>query len=379
MRRNDGAAVKPVLAFADELGPAKVIHVHNPAVGLEGVLVIDNVATGASIGGLRMAPDVSTEECARLARAMTLKNAAAGLAHGGGKSVIWGDPKMPRGDKERLVRAFASALRGVDDYIFGPDMGTDETCMAWVRDEIGRAVGLPREVGGIPLDEIGATGWGIRHAAEVAVRYCGLVLEGARVAVQGFGAVGQHAARFLAAQGAVLVAAADSAGTLHSARGLDVEALMRHKAAGKPLREYPQSEKLARDAVIGIECDIWIPAARPDVIHEGNVDRLRTRLVLEGANIPITPGAERRLHEKDVLCVPDFIANAGGVICAACEYRGASESEALAIIQDKLRENTAAVLERAARDAKPPREAALALSTERVRSAMQMRRWSLYR
>jgi len=371
--------VKPVFAFADELGPAKVIHVHNPAVGLEGVLVVDNVATGASIGGLRMAPDVSTEECARLARAMTLKNAAAGLPHGGGKSVIWGDPKMPCGEKERLVRAFACALRGIDDYIFGPDMGTDETCMAWVRDEISRAVGLPREVGGIPLDEIGATGWGIRHAADVAIGYCDFALKGARVAIQGFGAVGQHAARFLAAEGARLVAAADSGGTLYAADGLDVEALMRLKAAGKPVCAHPQGEKRARDAVIDVECDIWIPAARPDVIHEGNVERLRTKLVLEGANIPVTPAAERRLYEKGVLCVPDFIANAGGVICAATEYRGASESEALAIIEDRLRSNTAAVLERAARDAKPPREAAMALAVERVQRAMQLRRWSLYR
>jgi len=371
--------VKPVLAFADDLGPAKVIHVHNPAVGLEGALVVDNVATGPSIGGLRMAPDVSTEECARLARAMTLKNAAAGLPHGGGKSVIWGDPKMPPAEKERLVRGFACALRGIDDYIFGPDMGTDETCMAWVRDEIGRSVGLPREVGGIPLDEIGATGWGIRHAAEVAIRYCSFSLKGARVAVQGFGAVGQHAARFLAAEGAVLVATADSGGTLYATEGLDIEALARLKAAGKSVTAHPKGEKLSRESVIEVECDIWIPAARPDVIHESNVERLRTRLILEGANIPITPEAERRLHEKGVLCVPDFIANAGGVICAATEYRGASESEAFAIIKDKLRENTAAVLERAMRDKQPPREAAMALAVERVQRAMQLRRWSLYR
>ena len=165
-----------IFALGDELGPAKVVHVAEPARGLRAVLVIDNVACGPSIGGLRMAPDVSTLECARLARAMTLKNAAAGLAHGGGKSVLYGDPRMPREGKERLIRAFAHALRHETDYIFGPDMGTDETCMAWVKDEIGRAVGLPSALGGIPLDEIGATGWGIRHAAEVAAPYCGLDL-----------------------------------------------------------------------------------------------------------------------------------------------------------------------------------------------------------
>jgi glutamate dehydrogenase (NAD(P)+) len=159
--------VNDLFGVADELGPAKIIHVHEPALGLTAILVVDNVACGPSIGGLRMAPDVSAAECFRLARAMTLKNAAAGLPHGGGKSVLYGDPRMPRDRKERLIRAFAHALRNEHDYIFGPDMGTDETCMAWVRDEIGRAVGLPAVLGGIPLDELGATAWGIRHAAEV--------------------------------------------------------------------------------------------------------------------------------------------------------------------------------------------------------------------
>ena len=113
-------------APGDDLGPARITEVHEPAVGLHGVLVIDNVARGPAVGGLRIAADVSVEECCRLARAMTMKNSAAGLPHGGGKSVLWGDPRMPRGQKEALIRAFAHALRNEDDYIFGPDMGTDE-------------------------------------------------------------------------------------------------------------------------------------------------------------------------------------------------------------------------------------------------------------
>ena len=149
-----------VFRFADELGPAKVIHVYEPSVGLKGVLVVDNVARGPSIGGLRIGLEVCTEECFRLARTMTLKNSAADLPHGGGKSVIYGDPRMPKEKKEQMIRAFASSLREIQEYIFGPDMGTDEECMAWVKDEIGRAVGLPCEFGGIPLDELGATAWG---------------------------------------------------------------------------------------------------------------------------------------------------------------------------------------------------------------------------
>ena len=370
--------MEDIFRFADELGPARIIHVHNPAVDLKGVLVVDNVAAGPSIGGLRMAPDVSTAECIRLARAMTLKNAAAGLAHGGGKSALFADPRMPPAQKERLVRAFACALRDIEDYIFGPDMGTDEKCMAWVKDEIGRAVGLPREIGGIPLDEVGATGWGIRHVAHAALRYRDFGIKGARLAIQGFGAVGKHAARFLSADGAVLVAASDSGGTLHDPQGLDVEALIALKAAGKSVREHPRGRKLSADAVIDVECDIWIPAARPDVIREDNVERLRTKLVIEGANIPVTPGAEKALHEKNVLCVPDFIANAGGVICAAMEYRGATQPAAFAAIEEKLRANTAEVLARSKREGILPRAAAMALAGERVRRAMALRRWGLY-
>jgi glutamate dehydrogenase (NAD(P)+) len=364
--------------FADDLGPARIIHVHEPSIGLRGTLVVDNVATGPSIGGLRMAPDVSTEECFRLARAMTLKNAAAGLPHGGGKSVLYGDPGMPREDKERLVRAMACALGDCRDYIFGPDMGTDESYMACVKAEIGRAVGLPREVGGIPLDEIGATGLGLACAAEVAVGFCDFELAGARVAVQGFGAVGIHAARFLAERGAVLVAASDSKGGTCNPRGLDVGALVEHKRSGKSVAEYAGGEPIDGDALVGIDCEIWVPAARPDVLREDNVGSLRAKLVVSGANIPATDTAERMLHERGVLNVPDFIANAGGVICAAVEYHGGSEVQALATIEEKIRANTSAVLEQARQRGVLPRRAAVDLAVERVRRAMAYRRWSIF-
>ncbi|MGB8275307.1 MAG: Glu/Leu/Phe/Val dehydrogenase [Alphaproteobacteria bacterium] len=364
--------------LGDDLGPAKIIHVREPKIGLKATLVVDNVAAGPAIGGLRMAPDVSTEECARLARAMTLKNAAALLPHGGGKSVLYGDPRMPSEEKEQLIRGFAFAVRNEGDYIFGPDMGTDEDCMAWVKDEIGRSVGLPEEIGGIPLDKIGATGWGLSHVAEVAAEFCDLPLKGARVAIQGFGSVGKHAARFLAAKGAVLVAASDSAGTIWNADGIDVDALIAHKAGGKSVGDFPAGKKLERDAIIGIECEIWVPAARPDVVHEGNVGQMKTKLVLEGANIPFTVGAEEYLHKNGVLCVPDFIANAGGVICAAMEYRGAGRTAAFQTIEEKLRQNTTLVLEEARKTRGLPRAAALALSERRVRKAMELRRWSIF-
>jgi glutamate dehydrogenase (NAD(P)+) len=369
---------KEVFEYADELGPSKIIHVYEPSISLKAVLVVDNVAKGPAIGGVRMASDVSTEECFRLARAMTFKNAAAGLPHGGGKVVLYGDPKMPKKEKAQLLRGLACSLRNVEEYIFAPDMGTDEECMAWVRDEIARVVALPREIGGIPLDEIGATGWGLNHVVDVALRYCDFELEGARLVVQGFGAVGKHVARFLTSKGAVLVAVADSKGAIHNPKGLDVEQLLTLKAEGKSVTAYPGIKALDRDAVIDVECDIWIPAARPDVINEENVHRLNAKLIVEGANIPFTQGAEEYLLNKGILCVPDFIANAGGVICAAMEYHGANEAAVFATIEEKLRRNTELVLEAAKHDQILPRKAAMDLARERVHKAMSFRRWSLF-
>jgi len=360
------------------MGPAKIIHVYQPAMNLRAILVVDNIATGPAIGGLRMAEDVSTEECARLARAMTLKNAAAGLPHGGGKSVLFGDPKMERYRKERLIRAFAYALRNERDYIFGPDMGTDEECMAWIKDEIGRSVGLPCEIGGIPLDRIGATGWGLSHAVDVAINYCDFKLQRARLVVQGFGAVGKHTARFLGAKGVILVGAADSQGTVHDPDGIDVEALIKLKGEGGSVIDYPYGRKLTRDEVLDLECEIWVPAARPDVLHGDNVHRLKARLVAQGANIPLTYEAEQYLHAKGILCLPDFIANAGGVICAAMEYRGAGQHEAFEIIEEKIRDNASQVLEESKHKRIMPRDAAIHLATKRVLKAMDCKRWNIF-
>lgn len=366
------------LDFHDEFGPHKIVRVFEPSLDLYGAVVVDNVAAGPSIGGLRMAEDVTIEECFRLARAMTLKNAAAGLPHGGGKSVLVGDPRMPAGQKEERIRAFACALAGEEGYIFGPDMGTDEQCMAWVHDEIGRAVGLPRVVGGIPLDELGATGFGLLHAIEAALPFIDLSLDGARVAVQGFGSVGMHAARFLEEKGAILVAASDSSGTITNSDGLDVAALITHKQAGGAIAAFAGGRPHDRDAIISVACDIWIPAARPDVVTIENVDQLQTRIVAQGANIPLTEAAEKQLHKRGVICLPDFIANAGGVICAAMEYHGVGETAAFTEIADRIAHNTDEMLTRGKTDGQTPRQAAFNMAIARLRAAMTTRRWSIF-
>jgi glutamate dehydrogenase/leucine dehydrogenase len=362
------------LTVGDDLGPSKIIMLREPRAGLHAFVVVDNTACGPALGGVRVAPDVTLSEVARLARAMTFKNAAAGLPHGGGKAGIAADPASPPESKEALIRAFARSIASLTEYIPGPDMGLNETSMAWVHDEIGRAVGLPRVLGGIPLDEIGATGFGLAVAAEVAAPRAGFALEGARVAVQGFGAVGVHAARFLTERGSKLVAASDSSGGVHNAQGLAWSDLLAHKRRGGRLRDFSGGAPVRAEQFIGVDCDIWIPAARPDVLTEANVQGLKARLVLQGANIPATAGAEMWMHRNGVLNIPDFIANAGGVICASVEYHGGGESQAMTAIGEKIRANTAEVLNRAARENVPPRRAAIDMARSRVEEALRYRR-----
>jgi glutamate dehydrogenase (NAD(P)+) len=359
--------------FADDTGPDKIIHLHEPRCNLRAVLVVDNVAAGPAIGGVRMAADASTEECVRLARAMTLKNAMAGLAHGGGKAVIIANPAMPADDKSQLIRAFAFAIRQIEDYIPGPDMGTNETAMAQVHDLIGRAVGLPREVGGIPLDEIGATGYGLCAALQAVQARGALQLDGARIVVQGFGSVGQHAARYLAEQGARVVGVSDSHGARISEAGFDLAQLLAHKSNGQSVAQFGAGRSASEDELLGLPCEIWIPAARPDVIRADNAGLINARVIAQGANIPATAEAEAVLAERGILVLPDFVVNAGGVICAAVEYHQGSEAQAMTVIAEKISDNISQVLDRAEGDGLLPRQAALAIARERVQRAMSYR------
>lgn len=360
--------------FADEWGPEKICHIYDPRLPLRAIVVIDNTALGPAIGGIRLAPDITTEEVFRLARTMTWKNAAAGLPHGGAKAGIVGNPAMPRHEKERLLRALGRAIADLIDYIPGPDMGTDESCMAFIYDENQRATGRPKVTGGIPLDEMGATGFGLAVAAEQLAGHLGIGLAGARVAIQGFGNVGKAAAKFLEKSGAVLVAASDSAGAIYNPAGLNVAQLLALKEGHGKVLDYVGATIIAAEELFVLPCDILVPAARPDVINMANAPKIQAKLILQGANIPIEPAAEKYLHDQGILSLPDFIVNAGGVITTAIEYRKGTASEALSAIQEKIRENCQAVLRQMQEKKLYPREAALDLAQTRVREGMSYRR-----
>ena len=302
------------LTFYDEFGPEKVVVVYDPTTKIRGIVVVDNVAKGPAIGGVRMTPTVSVTEVFRLARAMTWKNALAGIPHGGGKAGIIADPaKLSPAEYEQAVRSFGRAIRAIDDYIPGPDMGTNETCMAWIRDENRSVIGLPKVLGGVPLDELGATGYGLVVCADAAQNYSGVNLDGATVSIQGFGNVGRPVARFMAERGAKIICVTDRDGSIHDPNGFDVEKLIENMEETGKVTNFPNAIQIDGDHFLDVECDFFVPAAQKDVVTSDNVDRLNCKVVLQGANIPVSFDAEERLNAKGILSLPDILANAGGV------------------------------------------------------------------
>jgi len=353
----------------DELGPSKVINIYSPKIGLRAIVVIDNTALGPSVGGVRVSPSVNAIEVARLARTMTMKSSIAGLPHGGGKAGIIADSRDPK--KELYFREFAKQIKDLLEYIPGPDMGSDERCMGWIYEEIRRATGLPEHMGGLPLDKLGATGFGLSACAEISCSYAGIRLQGARVAIQGFGSVGRAAAKFLSEKGAIIVAASDTKGTIHNPDGLDLKCLIETKDSTGSVINCKKGTAKTTEDIFSVDCDILIPAATPDVIHKDNVDDIKARLILEGANIPATKEAEEILHKKGIIAVPDFIANAGGVIMAAMEYAKKTEKEAFKAITTRIKANTGLILERSKTEAALPRNVAEEIAKERVLKAMR--------
>lgn len=371
------------LGFIDEWGPEKVVCVSDARTGMRGVLVIDNTARGMGKGGTRMSPSVSVDEIARLARVMTWKWAAVDLFFGGAKAGIRADPGDP--DKERILRAFARALANEvpREYVFGLDMGLTENDAAIIQDEIGdraAAVGTPRAVGGVPYDDWGVTGHGVAESADAALAHQGSSLRGASVVVQGFGAVGAAAAQRCAQLGAVIVGISTTEGALYGPDGLDVHELLaartEHgdalvKAVAGNARQVPP------EALLVTDCDVLIPAATQDVVDPPLAKQLGCRTIVEGANLPITPDAQTVLATRGVTVVPDFIANAGGVVAAAYAMDArhspfpAERDEILEAVASKLRANTARVLAASEHSGETSHITARRLAADRVREAMR--------
>lgn len=288
---------------------------------------------GPTKGGIRFHPDATMEEVETLAFWMTFKCAVMGLPYGGGKGAVQVDPHtLSKAELERLSRAYVQAFSkiiGPDRDIPAPDVYTNSMIMGWMADEYASIVGeaTPAIITGKPIALGGslgrddATARGGYYLVKRLAQKLDLN-EGARVAIQGFGNAGQHIARLLGADGYKIVAVSDSRGAIYRASGIDIETLMTAKKQGSvtALAGTDGISALPAEELVSVDCDLLIPAALEDMIHEDNAAGVKARVVLELANGPITPEADEILAAKNTIVLPDILANAGGVTVSYFEW-----------------------------------------------------------
>ncbi len=375
--------------FADEYGPEMIVEVYNHKVGLKGILIIDNTALGPGKGGIRMTPTVDVVEVFRLARTMTWKNALAELPFGGAKAGIIADVKgMTKGKKKILIQAFAKALKPLSPskYIAGPDVNTTEEDMQWYAEANGnwhsctgkpsnscmKLFGKKDKKCGIP-HEFGSTGFGVAHATLATTEHIDMDIKGATIAIEGFGNVGTFAAKHLADMGAKITAVSDSKGVIYNPEGLDVKKLLDVKVDTGSVINYTTGKVLTNEELFELGVDILIPSALPDVINKDNVEKVKAKIVVEAANIPMKDDMENILYKRGVLVVPDFVANAGGVISSYAEYCGHNPKNMFGLVKEKIKKNVNTVLKLSRKENIKPRDAAMSIAVERVKKAMQKR------
>jgi glutamate dehydrogenase (NAD(P)+) len=297
-----------------------------------GYRVTHNIARGPSKGGIRYHPSVTLDEVRALAMWMTWKCALMGIPFGGAKGGVVCDPKqLSPYELERMTRRYTSEIIneiGPERDIPAPDVGTNAKIMAWIFDTysmnmghsvLGVVTGKPLQIGG-SLGREEATARGALYVARAAMRKRGIRMDGATVAVQGFGNVGSYLAKFLAEDGARVVAISDSSGGLYNPNGIDVATAFAHKAETGSLTGLRGAEAISNDDLLLLDCDLLAPCALEQVITAGNADKIKARIVCEGANGPVTPTADEILDDRGILVLPDILANAGGVIVSYFEW-----------------------------------------------------------
>ncbi len=372
--------------FQDNFGPELIYQTYDPKTEMSGITVIDNTALGPAKGGIRMTSSVNVEEVFRLARTMTWKNALADLPFGGGKSgIIANVGTMTTKQKKSIVQSFGRAIKPItpNKYIAAPDIHMGEQEMKWLvkaNGDFNAATGKPKNMCinngkkcGIP-HEFGSTGYSVSIAAIIAAKTQMIDIEGMSVAIEGFGNVGTFAAKYLEEAGAKIIAVSDSRGCAYNPTGIDITKLLKTKKKTGTVIKHKNIKIIPNDEIFKLSVDMLIPAALPDVINKSNVNKIKAKIIVEGSNIPMRENIERILFEKDKLIIPDFLANAGGVISSYAEYKGKSPEEMFSLIKKKMEKNTKNLLIRADMDNIMPRTAGLNIAKERVLKAMKRRK-----
>jgi glutamate dehydrogenase (NAD(P)+) len=323
----------------------------------QGYRVHHNVTRGPAKGGIRYHPDVDLDEIKALAMWMTWKCAVVGIPFGGAKGGVAVDPKqLSRSELERMTRRYASEILpfiGPERDIPAPDMNTNEEIMSWIMDTYSQNSGysVPGVVTGKPVSiggsrgRGGATSRGVMYMVFSTLKSLGIGLEEVTVAIQGYGKVGGHAAQLLHDAGCRVVAVSDVEGGLYRDRGLDPEAINRHKKEAGGVSGFPGAEPLSNADLLEIDCDVLIPAAVEGVISVKNADAVRARVVCEAANGPVTFEGDKVLNDRGIFVVPDILANAGGVTVSYFEW--VQDIQAYFWSEEDVNERLRQILERA--------------------------------
>jgi glutamate dehydrogenase (NAD(P)+) len=353
--------------------------------------VLHSTVLGPTKGGIRYSPDLTLNEVRALAMWMTWKCALMYLPYGGGKGGVACDPStLSANEVEHLTRRFAteiSVLMGPASDIPGPDVGTNEQMMAWIMDtySMHRGYSVPAVVTGKPVvigGSVGrrdATGRGVTIVVREAARRLGIPLEGSTVVVQGFGNVGEAAARLLGDLGCRIIAVSDIRGGIHRADGLDPAVVRRHLQESGSVVGFPGAESISNAELLELPCDFLVPAAIEGQITTANAPRIRARVIVEGANGPTSPEADDILEERGVVVVPDTLASAGGAIVSYFEWVQGLQplywTEQHVV--ERLEQTMVAAFDRVLRAAQERdlsmRSAAMVLAVQRVADALMTR------
>ena len=352
----------------DDLGPCRVYRFYQPRVGLHATLVVDHLGFRIAGGGVRMLPDLTLAEVATLARAMTWKFAWLELPVAGAKAGIRYHPQAP--DRDRVVQAFAEAVAPFvtsRQYLPGADMGTSYADVRRIRAAAGvdserEPLGQRRQ-DGLALEEL-VTGYGVVQAAAEAAEALGWELRGAAVGLEGFGKVGAGCALALRDEGARLVAVSTLVGARYDPAGLDTDELLRlrERFGDAAVTEYQGGELLLPQALYTLPVDVLIPGARTHCIGADTARSVEAKLIVPAANAPLTPEAETVLARRGRTTVPDFIANAGGVLLEVVDSTGGGAKDVFRTVRDRVRANTRRVLDESRHRGEPPPHVAVAIA-----------------
>jgi glutamate dehydrogenase len=380
--------------------PKRVLSVNFPVKMDDGTVRVfegfrsqHNDALGPNKGGIRFHPDVTMDEVKALSMWMSFKCGVVGLPYGGGKGGVICDPrKLSKGELERVSRGFMEAIAeivGPEKDIPAPDVYTTPEIMGWMMDTYSRLRGAftPGVITGKPLIVGGskgrneATARGCVFTIEEAMRQLGKPMQGATVAIQGYGNAGRIAAKLLSEQGCTIVAVSDSGGAIYLPEGLPVDEIGRLKDEKGSVRYYEAANAITNEELLELEVDILIPAALENVITAANASRIKAKIVAEAANGPTTPEADKVLFEKGIVVIPDILANAGGVTVSYFEWVQNlanfywSEEEVNSKLKVKMTESYGVVSELASKHNVPLRTAAYMVSIQRIAEAMKARGW----